>query len=65
MLAAIITNEKYDKIGMADLPPVVNDHTNIRQTVLMMGVPDKPENIFELRDATCQQMGDLEKRIFG
>ena len=39
---------------MADLPPVVDDHANIRQTVLMMGVPDKEENIFEIRDGTWE-----------
>ena len=52
-LAAIIINEKYDKIGMADLPAVTNDHENIRHTVLMMGIPDNVENIFEIRDGTC------------
>ena len=52
MLAVIITNEKYDKTGMVDLPAVVNDHSNIRQTIVKMGVPDTPENIFELRDVS-------------
>ena len=51
-LAAIIINEKYGNIGMADLPAVNNDHENIRHTVLMMGVPDNEENIFEVRDGT-------------
>ena len=39
-LAAIIINDKYNKIGMDDLPAVKNDHENIRHTVLMMGIPD-------------------------
>ena len=51
-LAAIIINEKYGKIGMADLPAVTNDHENIRHTVLMMGIPDNKENIFEVRDGS-------------
>ena len=53
-LAIIISNKEYKKTGMADLPPVVDDHANIRQTVLMMGVPDKEENIFEIMDGSWE-----------
>ena len=50
---------------MSDLPAVKNDHENIRQTVLMMGVPDSKENIFEIRDGTWNQMNELESMING
>ena len=50
---------------MNDLPAVKNDHENIRQTVLMMGVPDSKENIFEIRDGTWNQMNELESMVDG
>jgi hypothetical protein len=50
---------------MSDLPAVKNDHENIRQTVLMMGVPDSKENIFEIRDGTWNQMNELESMVDG
>ena len=59
-LAAIIINEKYNKIGMDDLPAVKNDHENIRHTVLMMGIPDSEDNIFEIKNGTWNQMNELE-----
>ena len=52
-MACIITNQEYGKTIMANLPAVKDDHKNFRQTVLMLGVPDKKdENIFELVDGT-------------
>ena len=51
-LACIITNSDYGKTKMANLDAVKDDHKNIRQTVMMLGVPDK--NIFELVDGNWQ-----------
>ena len=65
-MACIITNQEYGKTIMANLPAVKDDHKNIRQTVLMLGVPDKKdENIFELVDGTWQQTEDLHKKVDG
>ena len=50
---------------MADLPAVTNDHENIRHTVLMMGIPDNKENIFEVRDGSWKQMNELEDKLNG
>ena len=50
---------------MGDLPAVKNDHENIRQTVIMMGVPDSKDNIFEIRDGTWKQMNELESKVNG
>ena len=64
-LAAIIINDKYNKIGMDDLPAVKNDHENIRHTVLMMGIPDTKDNIFEIKNGTWNQMNELEVLLNG
>ena len=64
-LAAVIINEKYEKIGMADLPAVNNDHENIRNTVLMMGIPDSEDNIFVIKNGTWNQMNELESKLNG
>ena len=54
-LACIITNQEYGKTKMSNLSAVMDDHKNIRQTVMMLGVPDKKdENIFELVDGNWQ-----------
>ena len=64
MLAIITTNEFYDKVNMRnqlkeviDLPPVNNDHRNMKQTVKMMGFQD--ENIIEIKNASSKQMNGL------
>ena len=66
MLAIITTNEFYDKVNMRnelkkviDLPPVNNDHRNMKQTVKMMGFQDK--NILEIKNASSKDMDDLIK----
>ena len=45
---------------MDDLPAVKNDHENIRHTVLMMGIPDTEDNIYEIKNGTWNQMNELE-----
>ena len=58
-IALIISNKTYDasKTTMKDLPSVEDDHRNIRQTVKMLHIPD--ENIFEVQDATHDQMSKI------
>ena len=46
---------------MKSLPAVLDDHRNIKQTVKMLHIPD--ENIFELHDATYDQMEEIKERI--
>ena len=46
---------------MKDLPSVEDDHRNIRQTVKMLHIPD--ENIFEIQDASHDQMSKITQRL--
>ena len=46
---------------MSDLPPVNDDHKNIRQTVEMMNILE--ENIYELKNASRKDMDELEKTL--
>ena len=59
----IMCNEKYDPdyVTHKDLPEVVNDYMNTKQTVNAMGIP--PENVVSLRDASYEQLR-LEWRKF-
>ena len=47
---------------MGDLPAVNDDHSNIRQTIEMMNIPD--QNVFELRNGSRKQIEDLYKQVF-
>ena len=46
---------------MKSLPAVVDDHKNIKQTIKMLHIPE--ENVFEIQDATFDQMEDIKQRI--
>ena len=61
--ALVLSNKTYDptKTSMNSLPAVEDDHRNIKQTIAMLHIPD--ENVFELKDATYDQMEEIKQRI--
>ena len=61
--ALVLSNKTYDpeKTTMKSLPAVEDDHRNIKQTVKMLQIPD--ENIFEIHDATFDQMEEIKERF--
>jgi hypothetical protein len=61
--ALVLSNKTYDpsKTTMKSLPAVEDDHRNIKQTIAMLNIPD--ENVFEVKDATYDQMEEIKQRI--
>ena len=64
----LLSNQYYDKLSQSkrdpavvNLPAVKDDHMNMRQTMLMAGIP--PQNIIELRDASYKDMEDLPDKV--
>ena len=58
--ALIMCNQFYDKryIALGDLPAVVDDFKNAKQTTQIMGIP--PENTIEMKDVAYDE---IEEKI--